>query len=237
LTHSIEFVRERLQSGHMTPEDERTLRELLFAFQNEAAFIPLVAESLRVEALAALARREPDLTPAGFELLCSQLSPRHAPLARLRAAEVLAMARPPAAGLRHFIDAADLDPSLSPNLVLRAARRAGLDAEMAVRLLPYLERSVQRGYPLDEEEAGWVIQAAPATTRDQAESLQRVVRDQAREQGALLERYQLLLTGGNPARGRGLFFDKAGCYTCHQVGDQGRAGLAFRHADHGVRER
>jgi putative membrane-bound dehydrogenase-like protein len=300
--HAVEFVRQHLRPGNMTPEDERTLRELLIAFQNEAAFVPLVAESLRepdtvvgvdgkvlvllfltkttrrawpgswqeslqralehesklvrfkaiqaaasaqtnrwdatlemlaanpredpelrVEALSVLARREPNLTPAGFELLCGQLSPNHAPLVRLRAAEVLASARPSAAVMRRFIDAADLDTTLSPNLVLRAARRTRLDAEIAVALLPYLERSVQRGYPLDEEEAGWVIQAAPATARDQAESLQRVVRDQAREQRALLERYQPLLTEGSPARGRGLFFDKAGCYTCHQVGNQGRA--------------
>ena len=300
--HAIEFVRRHLRAGDLMPEDERTLRELLLAFQNEAAFIPLVSESLRepdtvvgvdgkvlllsflmkttrkawpeswqdslnralghesksvrfkaiqaaaaaqtnywdatlerltanpledpevrVEALAVLARRQPNLTPAAFELLCSQLSPKHAPLARLRAAEVLASARPSAVVLRRFIDAADSDPSLSPNLVLSATRRVGLDAESAVALLPYLERSVQRGYPLNEEEADWVIQAAPATARDHANSLLRAVRDQAREQRALLERYQPQLAGGNPTRGRGLFFDKAGCYTCHQVGDQGRA--------------
>jgi putative heme-binding domain-containing protein len=39
----------------------------------------------------------------------------------------------------------------------------------------------------------------------------------------LLERYRPSLADGDALRGRELFFDKASCHTCHQVGEQGRA--------------
>jgi putative membrane-bound dehydrogenase-like protein len=183
---------------------------------------PLEDSALRVEALSVLARRQPGLTSTVFHFLLSQFDPNYPPLVRLRAAEVLASTRPPTEVLQGFIHAAGEDPSLSPNLVVTAARRADLDATTATMLLPYLERSVQRGYPLNEDELEWIIRAAPLTARESAQSLQSAVRDQHREQRALMASYEPLLTGGNAARGRALFFNKASCHSCHQLGDEGR---------------
>jgi putative heme-binding domain-containing protein len=297
---AAEFVRKHLHTSDPAPDDERTVSELLLAFQDAAPFASLVAEALdqpdtvvgipgkvllldfltkttrarwpdiwgdnlhsalahpanvvrlkailavattqtdawdpaleriaanafedadlRVEALSVLARRHPDQNSPAWELLSSQLATTNPLLSRLRAAEVLASTRPPPQILHRFIAAADADPSLSPNHVLSAVLHTGPDAATVLLLIPYLERCVQRGYPLDEDEAERIIRAAPAAG-ESVESLRAAVRDQARARQNLLERYRPLLVGGDAVRGADLFFDKAGCHACHQVGDQGR---------------
>jgi putative heme-binding domain-containing protein len=299
---AAEFVREHLLAPVLAPEDERTMAELLLAFQDAAPFATLVADALaqpdtvvgipgkvllldflakttrtpwpdiwtanlhsalahsensvrlsaihavasaqtdawdsaleriaantaesaelRVEALSVLARRSPDLSPPAWHFLLSQLATANPFLTRIRAAEVLASARPPPETLRRFISAAAADPSISPTLVLSSVQRAGLDASTTVLLLPYLERCVRRGYPLNEAEAEQVIRAAPVRGLESVESLRHAVQEQARVRQALFQQYRPLLTGGHPTRGRDLFFDKAGCHACHQVGTEGRA--------------
>jgi putative heme-binding domain-containing protein len=177
---------------------------------------------IRVEAIAGLARRHPQLDKPALSFLLAQLAPANAYLTRLRAAEVLALTEPPPEVLEKFISVAAAETSISPNLVLTPARRASLAPSTAGALVPYLVESIERGWPMSESQLDWVLKATPESVRAQAAELQRILRDQAAKQQALLAEYKPRLTGGDPTRGRTLFFDKAQCFTCHTVGNQGR---------------
>jgi putative heme-binding domain-containing protein len=144
-------------------------------------------------------------------------------MARLRAAEVLALGRLPPAGLTGLIEAARADPLIAPTLVLGAAERSGLTDVTAGPLLEYLVASVERGWPLTETQLAWVLEGAPESAQLQARKLEAALRDQETHRRAVLEDYRPLLTTGNPERGRSLFFEQAGCHACHQVAGQGRA--------------
>jgi putative membrane-bound dehydrogenase-like protein len=176
----------------------------------------------RVEALAVLARRQPQLDGDAFAFLASQLHVTNTALGRLRAAEVFAGTQPPADALRALVAAARDDASISPSLVLAAAKRAGVTPETAAPLLEYLAASVERGWGVGEAQLDWVLKAAPESARAAATELARAIRNQAEQQQALLREYEPLLAGGDAARGRDLFFGKAQCFTCHTVADQGR---------------
>ena len=59
----------------------------------------------------------------------------------------------------------------------------------------------------------------PAARRS---ALLRVNAESVRDRQARLAEYEPLLTGGDPGRGRAVFFGRtAACATCHRVGDEG----------------
>jgi putative heme-binding domain-containing protein len=62
---------------------------------------------------------------------------------------------------------------------------------------------------------------AEGKANKQAKTLLRAVRTQAEQQQRLLEEYKPLLNGGNPARGRQIFFGKSACASCHKIGNDG----------------
>jgi putative heme-binding domain-containing protein len=154
--------------------------------------------------------------------LLEQLRRREALLVRLRAAEVFATAEPPVEAFEDFLELAAAEASISPAFIVAAARRSSLSPETTSRLLEYFALNVERGWPVTESELDWVLQGVPEGARAPAAKLSQALRNQEERQQVLLREYEPLLTGGDAARGRALFFDKAQCFTCHTVGNLGQ---------------
>jgi putative heme-binding domain-containing protein len=175
---------------------------------------------LRVEALGAAAPRLDRLEGALFALLVSCLDPERPPLLRLAAAEALGRA--------------PLDDRQLERLALRAATAGPLELP---RWLGAFERSRNASVGNKLLEA---LSGAPAAESVPAELLRRAIRNfppevraaagpilkrlegDAESQKARLEELKDVLSGGDPARGREVFFGRrAGCTACHAAAGQG----------------
>jgi putative heme-binding domain-containing protein len=67
-----------------------------------------------------------------------------------------------------------------------------------------------------------LIAGMPQGARDAADDLRARLRDAGERRKARLGQYEPLLTGGDAARGRVVFFgNKVACATCHRVGAEG----------------
>jgi putative membrane-bound dehydrogenase-like protein len=177
--------------------------------------------AVRVEALASLVQRDPALDPELLALLSARLGETNSALARIRAAEVMALSRPSEELLRDLLRAAELDPAISPNHVVAAARRGQFEPALLGRLLRYLAGSIERGWAVTRNQLDPLLQRVTAEAQAQADELERAVRTQSEQQQALLLEYEPLLTGGDPARGRQIFFGAPACASCHRVGREG----------------
>src|SRR5436190_1336504 len=89
----------------------------------------------------------------------------------------------------------------------RLAELAAWDGEAAA--------SIRAGWRPSAAELGGLLARLPADARDLVEKV-------AEEQRARLAQFEPLLKGGDPARGREVFYGKkVACGTCHSVGSQG----------------
>jgi putative membrane-bound dehydrogenase-like protein len=175
---------------------------------------------LRVEALGAAAPRLDRLEGALFALLVSCLDPERPPLLRLAAAEA--------------VGRAPLDDPQLERLALRAATAGPLELP---RWLGAFERSRNASVGNKLLEA---LSGAPAAESVPAELLRRAIRNfppevraaagpilkrlegDAESQKARLEELKDVFSGGDPARGREVFFGRrAGCTACHAAAGQG----------------
>jgi putative membrane-bound dehydrogenase-like protein len=165
--------------------------------------------SIRLEALRAVVVRRPRLSPRSFEFLRTQVAVGGDAVPRLAAAEVLRAAALDDDDLARVLAAIRGDGLISPSLFLPALSKAGAAA------LEEAARAIRVGWRPSASELGPLLQKLPADARG-------IVEKSAEETVARLFRFERLLKGGDPARGRELFTGKrVACSTCHSVGLQG----------------
>ncbi|HYE97265.1 MAG TPA: HEAT repeat domain-containing protein, partial [Planctomycetota bacterium] len=183
---------------------------------------PARGDELRVEALAAA--RPSRLEPALFDLLRAAAAPAQPPLLRLAAAQALA-----GAGLDDKQQGAlvqvvaSAGPLELPRLL--AAFEKASKADVGRRLLAALEKSpALESLPADALRRA--VAGFPDDVRAQAAPLLKRLEGDAEVQRARLRELEPLLSGGEAARGREVFFGrKASCFACHAVhGQGGRVG-------------
>jgi len=179
---------------------------------------------LRMEALRALASRRSSFAPAEFDFLLQQLSRTNNAVVRLTASEVIDASSPNERQLSRYIRAVSGDTMISPHTVLSLARRVGLSVDSSDALLDYLQAALPSGLQLSQEHLDWLDAAVADDGKDRVKKLRETTKQSLDHQRQQLGELELLLQGGDPNRGHGLFLEKAACVTCHRVGRQG--GLA-----------
>jgi putative heme-binding domain-containing protein len=180
------------------------------------------AKDIRLEALAVVLRERPVIRDDSAALLLRQLAPTNAPLARLRAAEVIAAGRPPVALVSELIAVARREPLIPPHLVVEAARNSQLSGGELLSLIHYLRNSVQLGAAVVDRDFDWLRDAA-SEAPGALELLDELARQRPGAGASVLAGHESLLGGGDAARGRSVFFGGAACATCHRVGEEGGA--------------
>jgi putative heme-binding domain-containing protein len=175
---------------------------------------------IRLAAVGILGGRMSRLSPDLFLFLTGRLVRETAPLERLGAAEVLGAV--PLSGEQAIALAgrlADADPLVIAPLLHAYRRTAGADVGRA--LLAALRRRADAGLGLPADLAD-VLKSYPAAIASEASPmLERLDAGNAKAK-AMLEGLATTLQGGNPGRGRNVFFgNKANCYACHRVGNDG----------------
>ncbi len=180
----------------------RELDEALAALAGDAA----QPDALRLDALRAVAVRRP---PDSLDFLFAQAAVGGAATARLAAAETLARLPLSDAELARLLQAVRGDGLVSPSLFLPALKKAEGPA------LEAAAEAVRAGWRPSAAELGTLLARLPADARTLIER----AGDEAK---ARLTRYEPLLSGGDPLKGREVFFGKkVACGGCHAVGAQG----------------
>jgi putative membrane-bound dehydrogenase-like protein len=175
---------------------------------------------LRVSAIAATADRLPKLEPGLLDFLTAQLNGDVPPLTRRAAASALGNARLDDAQLLSLVnDVAGADSVALPQLI--AAYERSSNPSVGRRVLEALAKSP--GLPtLSPEHLRRVLKTYPPEIMQAAGPLfRRLTLDIEKMQERLAE-LEPILTGGDSARGRDVFFGRKGsCFACHMVQSQG----------------
>jgi putative membrane-bound dehydrogenase-like protein len=176
---------------------------------------------VRLEALRAVVARRPTLSASSFALLQDRLAARDNPLGRLTAAEILGRCRLDDTQTGTLLKTLRGEALISPAVLLPALKRS-VTRTTGPALLDYLADSVRHGWRPGEEELGKLLQSLPGASRERSEAVLALLRQSAEKQRARLAQFEPLLTGGDAAKGKGVFFSaKAACSTCHAIGSQG----------------
>jgi putative heme-binding domain-containing protein len=173
----------------------------------------------RLDALRAVLPRRPKLDVAAFALLLSRLGADAEPLDRLTAASLVGQAKLDEKQAAALLERVGRDNLVAPPAVLPAI--VDVSGESFRRaLVAYVKSAADRGWePTDDQLAPLLERLGPG---QDAEALRAMVREAAERRGARLAEYEPLLAGGDPARGRSVFFgNKVACGTCHRVGSEG----------------
>jgi putative heme-binding domain-containing protein len=182
---------------------------------------PGAPADLRLEALRAALPRHPAPSAAAFELLLGRLGAAADPADRLAAAGLLGGARLDDARRLRLLAAVRGDPLIAPD-TLRAAFAPPLGERAASAWLDYLAASLRAGWRPAEPDLRALLDAVPALTGARRVALLGIIREGAGARRARLAEFEPLLDGGDPARGRAVFFGaKAACASCYRVGDSG----------------
>jgi putative membrane-bound dehydrogenase-like protein len=174
----------------------------------------------RLDALAAVAPRLKRLEPPLADLLLGCLRPDQPPLRRLAAASALGQVPLDARALDALADAvATAGPMELPRLLPAFERSPRRD--LGLKLASALERSP--GLPsLSFEALERVLRAYPPEVNLRIDPVRMRLRVAAQQQSARLAELVPLLSQGDPAEGRAVFFgQKAACTTCHAIESQG----------------
>jgi putative heme-binding domain-containing protein len=179
------------------------------------------AASERLEALRAVIARRPRLDAGVFDLLLSRLAPSAQPLERLAAATLVGQAELSEEQVLALLVRVGGDAVVSPSSLLPTFSKVrGERIETA--LLRYLQSALSRGWEPSEEQLDPLLTALSQSRRMDADALRAAVRRQADGRRAKLAEFEPLLSGGDAARGRAIFFgNTVACGTCHRVGDEG----------------
>jgi putative heme-binding domain-containing protein len=175
---------------------------------------------LRLEALRAVALRRPRLSAAAAEAVITALGNEEEPLARLVAAEIIGRAQLTEDQVRQALKALVDNPVVSPSAVLPGLLRAATPATGAATS-DYLTKAVSKGWRPSQKELNHALDKLSATGADASKLSSFALHiDQQRSQR--LAELEPLLTGGDPTRGRAVFFSKkVACATCHRLGAEG----------------
>jgi putative membrane-bound dehydrogenase-like protein len=179
------------------------------------------AADLRLEALRAVIVRHPRIAPRLFDLVLGQLSIDASPVSRLAAAEVMARSDLDDSGLKRLLDAVRTDALISPACLFPVLERS-VTERTSTAVLDYLRDAVQKGWHPGEEELERVLKRVPGASEEKVKSILEPLGKGPEDQRARLSGYEPLLAGGDPLRGRAVFFGKkVACSTCHRVGLEG----------------
>jgi putative heme-binding domain-containing protein len=209
LRRALIAIRQQRLTGHDELLDEIATRDSAPA-------------DIRLAALAALGGRRGPLRPDLFGFLNNLLDHSQAPLTRLGAAETLAavsLTAEQAIALTGVLRNAD--PLILPPLLRALARPLGETVGRA--LLVALEQRQQAGLALPADVASVFKPYPPEVVAAARPLLERLGTGRSDEQAkARLEGLTAQLKGGDPRRGRNVFFgNKANCYGCHRVSGEG----------------
>jgi putative heme-binding domain-containing protein len=182
---------------------------------------PAEPPDLRVEALRAALPRHRDLSAAAFELLLARLGAKDRPLEVLTAAEVAGRARLDDDRRVRLLAAVRGDALIAP-AVLGPAFAGPLGDRAAAAWLDHLGASIRAGWGPPGDELRALLAGIPPALGDRRADLERLAAEAHLNRRARLAELEPLLTGGDPGRGRAVFFGtKVGCATCHRIGDAG----------------
>ena len=225
----VELVRGWLDKARLPAEERRHLRDFIIAFQADPGLQAAVAAALRKTAspglvtllLRTLAETSlPRLPDAWREAIRKLLrTPSGTEAVRVLAAyeekgfeeELLAIVR---------------GPDQPPEARLEAIRalvphRPDLPAEAVKFLIGQLDPDVA---PLRRLAAAEILRRARLTDKLRGDPLVAEPPGDKRSREDRLAAFASLLSGGDPARGRKVFFGrKVGCGACHRVGNEGGA--------------
>jgi putative membrane-bound dehydrogenase-like protein len=179
------------------------------------------AVALRLEALRGILLRRPKLSATAFTLLLGQLDMESSPVARLAAAEVLGRAQLDEAQMLRVLPLLRGDAFLSPSLLLPALPRS-LSADGALALLDSFQYALDHGWRPSAAALDRMLHAVPSSLHGKTTALRKVLEPDVARQRARLAQFEPLLSGGDPARGRAVFYGKkVACAACHRVGSDG----------------
>ncbi|GEM_PF-2497392 len=188
------------------------------------AFDSKQPNALRVAAIAALAPRLFPVDPHLLELVRSNLTLPNPPMERLNAARTLASLRlsdMQMLSVAKSVGEADalVLPTLLRSFLHTSNDAAGLSLVIALGKTPAASS-------LSPDEAGRVLSHFSVGVRTAAKQMLEPLGVDLEKRQKHLEELAPLLEGGDPSRGRGVFFGKkAACSTCHNVSGSGPNGL------------
>ncbi len=197
---------------------ERSLRQLDATLKRIAAAADAPA-TLRMACLNAVAPRLSPVTPEQFDFALAQLSGAGTPSARIAAARTLGALSPSQQQLIRLTEVVAQADALVLPALLRAFNHNISDAT-GLPLVAALEKA-PAARQLSADELARLLGKYPATTQAAARPLLGALGVDLEKQKARLEELSALLSGGDIARGKLLFFSKAVCATCHTVSGQG----------------
>ncbi len=180
-------------------------------------------ERLRLESFRAIVARHPRPSELSFEFLVGLLARKDDPASRLSAAEALGRCRLTDAQILFALDAVGNDPLIPPAAIF-ATYVESSSPESAERLVARMETEAGAGrwIPSDEEMKR-IAARLPEPLRPRAAEIRSPdgtgTLDASRKR---LTDAEPLLAGGDPAKGRAVFFGtKVACSGCHRIGAEG----------------
>ena len=190
---------------------------------SQMAMNSALGDPVRTAALGVLVKHQPELGHDVLEYATSLLSPQRDPDVRLSAARILSNTNLEDAWLLRLAQGSlrQADPLVLQSLL--DAFRNSAHPEVGEALVDALSASDlllgdEGGRRLEE-----ILQQFPAGVQSQAQPLLARIREARQERVERLQRLTVdLAYGGDPARGRKVFFGKkAACSTCHTMGIEG----------------
>lgn len=175
---------------------------------------------IRVAAVAAAGQAGQTLSCAVFNLLVSQCGPDVEPVTRLQAASVIGLSKLSAAQLDRLVELIAAAGPLELPSLSRAIENAD-NIPDAQRLIVALNKSPGiSALPVDRLVK--LVEKMPTEFRSEADKLLKQSNADLEGQRRRLEELKDTLSGGDPERGRALFFGvKASCSACHRIGEEG----------------
>ncbi|HJS09627.1 MAG TPA: HEAT repeat domain-containing protein, partial [Pirellulales bacterium] len=179
------------------------------------------AGELRRQALQAVVRRRPALSPALFQVLSTDLGDVERPAIRLSAAELVAQCRLSDDQLRDVLAAVKDDALVAPSVIIPALRRSATPVT-APLIVDFLAHALESGWRPSEAELNETLKAIAPRQSAAADRIRKLHGQGLAGQQARLDGLAPLLAGGNAERGREVFFGKrATCSVCHRIAGQG----------------
>ena len=180
-----------------------------------------LSAELRVEALAALGPRLPEVSTERFRFLAHQITTPEDPLARLSAAHALAAVPLDSAQLRESAALfAEAGPLAAP-VLLEAFTSSQRDDAMRV-LITALSKDENALAAVPQQELAHIIRRSDEELQALAEPLLAKLDVDVAGQQEKLQNLLSIAEGGDPGRGHYVFFGEiAACSRCHRVGDKG----------------
>jgi putative heme-binding domain-containing protein len=177
---------------------------------------------LRTAALGVLVARRPAMAEPGFRFLLSSLGPETDADLRQTAAQILGRAK--LSDTQLLILARDhlsqADPLILPNLL--DAFRGARQEEVGKALVSGLLHSPHPADGIAAERIPELLKSFPAAVGAAAQPLLARIAKEKESRDQRLHALEPLLAGGDPDRGREVFFGKkAGCGSCHTIMSDG----------------